>query len=90
MEAKEEGAGQSRAGQGTKGMKYKVIGSEKSLIFQQSRAGKDVKTPAQFLVQIFYCFLLLKNITEVKRTTPNKSIIQAQHFTGFKNIHQHI
>lgn len=49
MEAEEEGAEQSRAGQRTKGMKYKVRGSEKSFIFHQSRTGKDVRTPVQFL-----------------------------------------
>lgn len=56
MEVEEEGAEQSRAVQETKGMKYKVSGSEKSLVFQQSRAGKDVRTPVRFLVQILYCF----------------------------------
>lgn len=68
MEAGEERAEQSRAGQGTKGMKYKGLGNEKSLVFQQSRAGKDVTTPVQFLAQILYYFSHWK--TSLKGTTP--------------------
>lgn len=87
MEAEEEGAEQLRIGQGTKGMKYKVTGSEKSLVFQQSREQSWERCQDSCTISgtNFILFFSLKNITEVKGTTPNKSIIQAQQFTGFEN-----